>query len=74
MFPNPLTHLAIIEFSNETSSNYNVSIYDVNGRLTMSDYTRIGLIEIDVSNLSAGVYFYRIKFGNYLSFGKILKK
>lgn len=74
VFPNPAHHLVNIEFSNEASKNYNISIYDVNGRLTMSDDTRTGLIQFDLSNLSAGVYFYRIKFENNISLGKILRK
>jgi len=74
VFPNPSRDEIFIESPEIVNKEAVISIFNANGfevinkRLT-SDIPVMGL---DVSNLSPGIYFYRIKTGNKLMQGKIV--
>lgn len=64
-YPVPATDRLTLEFQFEKSSNVNISIYDVNGRIisrALHENFPSGLsrIDLDVSFLENGIYLYRI--------------
>jgi hypothetical protein len=67
-YPNPFNPTAVIKYSVPKSVHVNLSVYDLLGKKVMDlvdEYKSAGdyNTRIDGSNLSAGVYFYRISAG-----------
>lgn len=79
-YPNPFNPSTKIKFSvprNTQHKDINLSIFDVTGRI-LNEYNLDNLnpgiysIEFDGTDLSSGVYFYRIKSGNYIITRKMI--
>ncbi len=76
-YPNPFNPTTTIEFALPMSGNVNLAVYDilgrkvadlVNGNLTAGYHT----INFNASDLSSGVYFYRIEAGDFVSVKKLM--
>jgi hypothetical protein len=65
-YPNPFNPSTVISYSLPSSSNVNITVYDINGRkvaeLLRNEMKSAGSHEFnfDASNLASGVYLYRI--------------
>jgi len=61
IYPNPFTEKAIITFDNPKNEKYRLLIIDVTGKVVMEINEIYGnTVEIDGSNLSAGVYVFEL--------------
>ena len=69
-YPNPFNPSTTIRFSIPTTENVQLDVFDVlgrkvatvlNQRLTAGTYT----VQFNASQLSSGMYFYRINAGNF---------
>ncbi|NPV10669.1 MAG: T9SS type A sorting domain-containing protein [Ignavibacteria bacterium] len=74
-YPNPFNPSTNIKFYLNKDSNIELSIYSLNGNkihILLNDFYKAGTYEInfDGSNLSSGVYFYKLK----TDFGSSIKK
>jgi hypothetical protein len=75
--PNPCKDYAEIRFELPKGNTVCLSVYDVSGRMVsqlVNDYYEAGFYEVrlDASELSAGVYFYRLKAAGYTAVRKII--
>ncbi len=71
IYPNPFTEYAIITFDNPTNEKYRLLIIDVTGKVVMEINEIYGdRVEIDGSNLSAGVYVFELTCGQCVLAGK----
>jgi len=72
IYPNPMTHSAIIEFENPEGSAYQVQINDITGKLVYSEANvTTDRIEINRNHLPGGYYFIQLK-GNKLYRGVVV--
>ncbi len=81
-FPNPFNPVTTIEFSISRDSHVDLIIYDVSGRLIrtlLDDFKKMGNYSIkwngrDKRNrpVASGVYFYRLKTGNFTKSKKMV--
>lgn len=76
-YPNPFNPNTMIKYSLPQQSNVTLKLYDVLGaeiatlvdkELKRGSYE----VEFDASNLSSGIYFYRLTAGNYVSVKKMI--
>jgi hypothetical protein len=71
IYPNPFTENAIITFDNPKNEKYKLLIIDVTGKVVMEINEIYGnTVEIDGSNLSAGVYVFELTCDQCVSAGK----
>ncbi|HPZ36691.1 MAG TPA: T9SS type A sorting domain-containing protein, partial [Bacteroidales bacterium] len=71
IYPNPFTEYAIITFDNPKKEKYRLLITDVTGKVVMEINEIYGdRVEIDGSNLSAGVYVFELTCGQCVLAGK----
>jgi hypothetical protein len=75
--PNPCKSSAKIQFSLPVPSLVNLSVYDISGRLVsilVNGQYESGIHEVllDASNLSAGVYFYRLEANEFAATEKVI--
>lgn len=54
IYPNPVND--VVNFNNLKNEKYNVSLYDINGRLLISKEINDNVTTLDVSNLNSGIY------------------
>lgn len=77
-YPNPAANQAILEFSLNAPENTTVELVDVTGRLISTrEYTAnagANRITIPLSDLNAGLYYYRLKTNAGIVSGKLMKK
>lgn len=76
-FPNPFNPTTIIRYSIPNVELVQIKVYDVLGKeikTLVNEFKKVGSyeVEFDGSNLSSGVYFYRIKAGDYSETRKLL--
>jgi hypothetical protein len=76
-YPNPFNPTTTIVYSLPVSGNVKISVMNILGETVselVNDYMRDGIhrLNFNASNLSSGVYFYTIKFGNKLLSKKML--
>lgn len=76
-YPNPFNAQTIIPFALPVGGNAKLAVFDLSGRLVAelaSGYHAAGNYEIafDASNLSAGVYIYRLETSNFSSHKKVV--
>jgi len=76
-YPNPFNPSTKIEFNIPKSGMVNLTIYDVLGRevATLVNKQMVSgyhSFEFDGSNLSSGVYFYKLKSGSFLDIKKMM--
>ena len=69
----------MIVVKSSKTQNLEIELYDVSGRLIKNVYLGkawIGeqLFDVDVSDISNGIYFYKIKIGNSQLHFKIIKQ
>ena len=70
VFPNPFT--SVVSISTEKTAQ-NVSIYDLNGRLVMSQGITGTQFELNLSALTPGAYLLQIDYGSSRSVHRIMK-
>lgn len=71
IFPNPTQNHFEIDFGQLNFDKVNVQIYDINGREILSQETSKNQV-IDVSHLSSGVYFVKMKNGSKTTTEKLI--
>lgn len=76
-YPNPFNPVTTISFDVPKSSNVNISIYDVSGKLVgniLNEYKDKGSFSIsfNASFLSSGIYFYKFTSGNFSAVKKMI--
>jgi len=61
VYPNPASEVVVIQ-SNEVFSDFEITLYDMNGRLLYSETNAANSnrLQLDVSELSSGMYLLRI--------------
>ncbi len=66
-FPNPFNHTLTIHKSDELTADFNISLYDVTGRLVMQKYVQADekLISISTDRLPTGLIIIDWKCGDY---------
>jgi len=76
-YPNPFNQSTTISFSIPSKSFVSLKIYDLQGRevatifseeIPAGDYTR----QWDATDLSSGIYFYRLQAGSYSEAKKLI--
>jgi hypothetical protein len=73
IYPNPADGLIKIE-KNVTTDKSILSVFDVNGREWINQVLRGNKTEIDVSQLSDGIYFIKLVNDEKVEFGKFVKE
>lgn len=78
LFPNPTLAIATLDFDLEKNENIKVEIFNVAGQLLSTPFfgkKSIGnhQLELDVSNISQGIYFCKIKIGEQVQVLKFIK-
>ena len=79
-FPNPFNPSTNIQYGLEHSAFTTLKIYDVLGRevaTLVNEYQTAGLkpfVTFDASNVASGMYFYRLKSGDYSAVKKMVVK
>ncbi|MFZ5391061.1 MAG: T9SS type A sorting domain-containing protein, partial [Patescibacteria group bacterium] len=76
-YPNPFNPSTKIRYSIPTSSNVNLTIYNILGQQVVTlvnEYQSVGNYEYTFTpdNLSSGTYIYRIQAGDYTTSKKML--
>lgn len=76
-YPNPFNPSTVIKYDLPKGAFISVKVYDILGRevLTLvNEYQKAGTYKItfDASNLTSGVYLYRIKANNFISVKKLV--
>jgi len=76
-YPNPFNVSTIIQYNLPVHSNITIDIYDILGRKvkTLVDKQQQAgyhTIDFDASELSSGVYFYRLQAGDYIETKKMI--
>ena len=76
-YPNPFNPVTNITFEIPKSSNVNISIYDVSGKLIgniLNEYKSSGSysISFNASYLSSGVYFYKLAANEFVAVKKMI--
>jgi hypothetical protein len=70
IFPNPATEQLIVQ---SDGSDVTITITDVSGRVVATQLTASGLTTLNVTDLSAGVYYIRLQATNYNVTEKFIK-
>ena len=75
--PNPFNPITKINFQLPTSGNVKLKIYDITGKevaTLINEFKQSGRYSVafDASNLSSGVYYYRIESGNIFEIKKMI--
>jgi photosystem II stability/assembly factor-like uncharacterized protein len=70
-YPNPFNNETVISFSLPRKSNVHISIFDIIGReikTLVNEFKKAGsyLVSFNGSELASGVYFYRIRAGDFV--------
>lgn len=75
-YPNPAKDELNIQLSSKVNGAVNVTIYDMTGRVVKeNDITaNSSLLQINISGLYPGVYFYKLNTGNYSTMNKFVKE
>jgi len=76
-YPNPFNQSTNIRYSIPVTSNVQVSVYDISGNFIETIVDHIHLpskytVVWDASNISSGIYFYRVKTDNFCITKKML--
>lgn len=76
-YPNPFNPTTIISYSLPVSNHVTIKVFDILGNevttlLNEQKESGLHIIKFDASNLSGGVYFYKIQAGDYTETRKIV--
>jgi hypothetical protein len=76
-YPNPFNPLTRFKYTLPTDGNVSIIVYDITGREISNlenNFKKAGVYIIDFNavNISSGVYFYRIKYGNNIITKKMI--
>lgn len=76
-YPNPFNPLTTIEFALPVSGKVRLSLYDILGRQVReiaSGFFNAGKhkVKLDASNLSSGVYYYKLEANDFISVKKLI--
>lgn len=71
VYPNPVNDILTIQIETERSSDFNVNLFDVYGKLVMSRIVSGNTLEIEVSELPVGMYVLAINDGTVRGVEKI---
>ena len=76
-YPNPFNPITILQYTISTTQHVTLKIYDILGReikTIVNEEKPAGEyeIEFDASYLSSGIYFYRLKAGNFIETKKMV--
>ena len=76
-YPNPFNPKTKIRFDVSKSGDAEIEIFDITGKLISTlvrEYLTTGSynVDFDASNISSGVYFYRLKINNYIGTRKMI--
>ncbi len=76
-YPNPFNPVTKITFSIPAANNVKLVVYDLTGKIVatlMNEYKNIGTysVEFDASNLSSGIYLYKVESGTFTEIKKML--
>ncbi len=76
-YPNPFNPVTIINYELKIKSNVKIIVYDITGKEVITLVNQIqnaGVYQVDFSdsNLSSGVYFYRIQAGEFVQSKKMV--
>ena len=69
--PNPATEYAVV---NGLKAGSEVAVVDINGKMRLSGIAQSDMLTLDVSGLSAGVYFVRVSDGTETAVRKLIVK
>ena len=72
VYPNPVNGILRIEIPDENTCMYDVSILDNTG-VEIKNFSSVGSLEFDVSELPSGVYFVKVLVGDKVFVGKFIK-
>ena len=77
-YPNPFNGLTHFKYSLKSKSNVNLSIYNVHGQTVSMPINEVQTsgeheYELSASDLSSGIYYYRLLIGEDLIMGKLIK-
>lgn len=74
LYPNPTSGNVFIDLSQTGMSNYEISVYDLSGKLLISDkFAHVDQYELDLSAMAAGLYQIRLVSGDAMMVSKISK-
>jgi hypothetical protein len=76
-YPNPFNPTTTIQYALPKSSNVEIKVYDLVGRevtTLINEFKQAGnySVEFNANNFASGVYFYRIKAGDFTDTKKML--
>jgi flagellar hook assembly protein FlgD len=76
-YPNPFNPATTIKYQLRNASDVQISIYEISGNLVktlVNDYKTSGYYQViwDASDLSSGVYFYKINAGSFYDVKKCI--
>jgi hypothetical protein len=76
-YPNPFNPTTTIQFSLNSTQHVSMSVYDINGKLVtklLNSKMDVGVHDIvfDATQFPSGVYFYKIKAGNFSQMRKMM--
>ncbi len=76
-YPNPFNPVTSIKFDLPKNSHVTLKVYDVMGRevsVLKSEEMKAGThdVSFDASNLSSGIYFYKMTAGDFVSIKKMV--
>jgi hypothetical protein len=75
IYPNPNNGIINITLSSELSKNSTLEIYDAIGKLIVTEALSGELNTLNISNLSNGIYSFRVlNNNNMVKFGKLVKQ
>jgi lysyl endopeptidase len=74
LYPNPTSGNVYIDLSQTGMSNYEIGVYDLSGKLLISDkFAHVDQYELDLSSMAAGLYQIRLVSGDAMMVSKISK-
>lgn len=74
IYPNPVTNLLTIELEKELSKDLIIELYDVSGKLILSNKAEGSLQTLNLKNLNTGVYLVKVSNGNRNVVKRIIKQ
>lgn len=75
VYPNPASEFVKIEFEQPVDSEIRMSIVDYRGKVVLTDIVGPGTyyFEVNLQNLSSGIYFLRLQKGKFVNVYRVVK-